>query len=64
MGRSIAPKSGKKRKISITPGPELTDWILARTGEGKPFATVTHAVERGWALLREHEEGKWVPARK
>jgi len=64
MGRSMTSKSGKKRKVSITPSPELLAWILARTGEGQQFASLTHAVERGWVLLREHEEGKWVHAKK
>ena len=64
MGRAITSKTGKKRKVSITPSPELLAWILARTGEGQQFASLTHAVERGWVLLREHEEGKWIHARK
>lgn len=63
MGRSVARKPGAKRKITVTPGSELLDWVMERAGEGKQFATLTHAVERGWALLREHEEGKWVPAK-
>ena len=63
MGRSIARKAGAKKKVSITPSTELYEWIMERTGEGAQFATVTHAVERGWVLLKEHEEGKWVRAK-
>ncbi|MEA3199142.1 MAG: hypothetical protein QOE90_570 [Thermoplasmata archaeon] len=62
MGRSPARGEGRKQRISVTPGPELLAWIMERTGEGKEFHSLTHAVERGWAILREIEEGKWVKA--
>lgn len=63
MGRSTARSPGRKQRISVTPGPELLEWILERTGEGKEYHSLTHAVERGWAILREIEEGKWVKAK-
>lgn len=65
MPRKAKPaKQGAKRKISITPAPELAEWVLDHSGPGKQFASFTHAVERGLVLLKEHEEGKWVPAKK
>jgi hypothetical protein len=64
MGKPLkAPQHGKKKKISVTPSPALLGWVMERTGEGKEFATATHAVERGFALLKEHAEGKWAPAK-
>lgn len=62
--KAKAPAQGTKRKISITPAPELAAWVLDRSGAGKQFASFTHAVERGLVLLKEHEEGKWVPSKK
>lgn len=65
MGKKLNPPDhGRKKKVSVTPSPELLEWVMARVGDGKEFASVTHAVERGWALLREHDEGKWVRAKK
>ena len=56
MGRSvIAPGHGKKRKISITPDPEILQWVLDQTGPGKRFASVTHAAEYAWQQLRDAE---------
>lgn len=63
MGRSTARTPGRKQRISVTPGPDLLEWVMARTGDGKEFHSLTHAVERGWAILREIEEGKWVKAK-
>ncbi len=57
MGRAvIAPNHGKKKKISITPDPEILDWVLSQTGPGKRFASVTHAAEYAWQQLREAED--------
>lgn len=60
--KTTAP--GPKRKISITPAPDLAAWVLERSGPGKQFASFTHAVERGLVLLKEHEEGKWQAGKK
>jgi hypothetical protein len=61
MGKKLNPPDhGNKKKVSVTPSPELLAWVMERVGDGKEFASVTHAVERGWAVLREIEEGKWV----
>jgi hypothetical protein len=54
---------GKKIGLSVTLDPGLYEWAKARTGAGKPFANMSHALERGIALLQEHEEGKWAPAK-
>jgi hypothetical protein len=62
--KAKASNQGGKRKISVTPAPELAAWVIERSGAGKQFASFTHAVERGLVLLKEHEEGKWVPAKK
>lgn len=56
--RSTPPKHGNKRKLSVSPDPALLAWVMERTGPGKEYASITHAVERGWVLLREHEEGR------
>lgn len=56
-------KHGRKHRLTASVSPALYQWVQERTGEGGPFASVSHAVERGFALLKEHEEGKWAPAR-
>lgn len=38
--------------------PDLFEWVEARVGGGKKFATVSHAVDRGFLLLKLEEEGK------
>lgn len=62
--KAKATAPGPKRKISITPAPDLAAWVHERSGPGKQFASFTHAVERGLVLLKEHEEGKWQPSKK
>lgn len=53
---------GKKIGVSVTLDPALYAWAKERTGAGKQFANLSHAIERGLALLQEHEAGKWAPA--
>jgi hypothetical protein len=60
MAKPKAAAHGNKRKLSVSPNPDLLAWIEERTGDGKEFATLTHAVERGFAALRDIEEGKLV----
>lgn len=48
-----SPTGERKPKLTISPDPELLEWVRARTGPGKRFASVTHAVECGWVLLRD-----------
>jgi hypothetical protein len=55
MVRAKLLKHGTKAKVTITPSRELLEWVVARSGEGREFASITHAVERGWAILRERE---------
>jgi hypothetical protein len=59
----IAPGHGKKRKITITPDPDIFAWVLEQVGPGKRWASVTHAAEFAWARLREDEADK-KPARR
>ncbi|MGB0652923.1 MAG: hypothetical protein ACPGQL_06955 [Thermoplasmatota archaeon] len=56
MGRSRVPASGKKKSISITPDPKFLAWVEERSGPGKQFATITHAIEFAIAQLIEAEE--------
>jgi len=44
--------------VTIDPG--LYQWVMEHVGAGKQFSSLSHACERGFALLREHEEGKWA----
>lgn len=55
MARAKQLKHGQKAKVTITPSRELLAWVVARVGDGREFASITHAVERGWAILRERE---------
>lgn len=64
MGRTAERKPGPtKGRVNATPDKELLAWVKARTGPGKEFSSVTHAIERGWLILKEIEEGKWVRAK-
>lgn len=47
MARAQRPKP--KVKIGISIDPELYDWLLQRTGSGREFASISHAVERSVA---------------
>lgn len=55
MVRAKQLKHGQKAKVTITPSRELLAWVVERVGDGREFASITHAVERGWAILRERE---------
>lgn len=55
MVRAKQLKHGQKAKVTITPSRELLAWVVDRVGDGREFASITHAVERGWAILRERE---------
>lgn len=56
--RAKATNHGQKKKVGITPDPEILAWVLERTGPGKRFASVTHAAEVAWTALREREEAE------
>lgn len=42
-------------KIGVAIDPDLYAWAAARAGPGKQFASFTHAIERGLALLAHQE---------
>lgn len=46
----------RKVKIGVSIAPALHEWVVHRVGAGAEFASVSHAVERGIALLIEREE--------
>lgn len=54
--RAKGSAHGHKRKVGITPDPDILEWVLARTGPGRRFASVTHAAEIAWVALRDQEE--------
>lgn len=56
MGRPRASPTATKTKISLTLDSGLLSWLEARTGAGKQFSTVSHAVERGIVALQKTEE--------
>lgn len=62
--RATGPTHGKKIGTSVTIDPGLYQWVMEHVGAGKQFSSLSHACERGFALLREHEEGKWVRPEK
>jgi hypothetical protein len=51
-----ARRHGNKNSASVTIDPELYDWVKARVGHDKPFASLSHAVGRGLAKLRDSGE--------
>ena len=52
MPKPRVPGTGSKIKLSITLDPTLFQWIEERTGPGKEFANVSHALERSIAITR------------
>lgn len=44
---------GRKVKIHVTIDPTLHAWIRKNIGPGKDFTSLSHAVERAVALLRQ-----------
>lgn len=53
MGKSRLAGARPKVKIGISLDADMYDWIAARTGPGREFASVSHAIERAVALLQE-----------
>ena len=51
--RVKAPRA--KEKISVSLDADLYAWVVARTGAGKEFASVSHALERGLRTLQDLE---------
>jgi len=48
MARETGARA-KKVKIGISIDQELYEWLLARTGSGREFASISHAVQRSVA---------------
>ena len=62
MARAERPKP--KVKIGISIDPQLYEWLLQRTGAGREFASISHAVERSVAQYqakKRDDEGGLPP---
>lgn len=46
-------KTKPKVKIGISLDADLYDWLLAHTGAGREFSSISHALERSAALYQE-----------
>ncbi len=55
MGRPKLPANRRKKKISITPAPEVLAYVDARIGLGKPYKDRTHAFEAAVACLMQKD---------
>lgn len=58
MPRAPSSPSGPKEKKSVSIDRDLLRWVDGRVGPGKEFSSLSHAVERGLALLRDREGKK------
>jgi Arc/MetJ-type ribon-helix-helix transcriptional regulator len=58
MPRPKAATHGRKIRASVTLDPDLYKWAMDRTGSGKDFASLSHAVNRGISALRDREKTK------
>lgn len=58
MPRPRHGSTSRKEKLSITMDPELYAWVEARAGPGKEFSSLSHAIERGIASLRDSEAAR------
>lgn len=52
------PENRKKTKVTITPAPEVLQFVKDRIGLGKPYKDVTHAFEQAVACLMEKEKAE------
>lgn len=64
MPRAPASPSGPKLKKSVSIDRDLLRWVGSRTGPGREFSSLSHAVERGLAMLRDREGKKAAPGRR
>lgn len=55
MARPRIQGNGKKVKVGVSLDPDLYAWVVERTGPGKQYSSITHALERGIATLRDEE---------
>lgn len=60
MARPRKPKDEKKIAMHLRLDPGLYAWLQENVGVGKPFATMTHAIETGLVRLRD---GEFSPGR-
>jgi hypothetical protein len=58
MPRGRMGSEKPKEKISISIDAELYDWVAKRTGPGKEFSSISHAMERGIASLQGSERSR------
>lgn len=58
MGRPKLPANERKKKVTITPAPEVLDFLDARIGLGKLYKDRTHAFEQAVACLMQNEKHK------
>lgn len=57
MGRPKLPPARRKKKVTITPAPEVLEYLDERIGLGKPYKDRTHAFEQAVACLMKHSKG-------
>lgn len=55
MARTAQRPTRRKVKVGVSLDPLLHAWAMARVGPGKEFSTLTHAIERGLALLQARD---------
>jgi len=58
MGRPKLPPARRKKKVTITPDPEVLAFIDARVGLGKPYKDRTHGFEQAVSCLMRAEKRK------
>ena len=56
MGRPKLPAVKRKKKVTITPAPEVLAFLDARIGLGKLYKDRTHAFEQAVACLMKHSK--------
>jgi hypothetical protein len=56
MGRPKLPPARRKKKVTITPAPEVLAFVDAHVGLGKPYKDRTHAFEQAVYLLMQKAE--------
>lgn len=62
MGRPRIAGHRPKVKIGISLDADMYDWLSERTGAGREFASISHAIERAIAhYQRSAGEGEMAP---
>jgi len=52
----------KRPQRTVTLDADLLDWVEARIKPTR-FYNLSHAIDAGLTLLKEHEEGLWEPSK-